>query len=486
MTIQRTDLEFLLSHFEPPALPRRISTFETHGGQYPAFTIEYILAEFQRAREIDCKINAYRYLGEKYSTSSTVAGATAATNDNGNGKGNGNGNGHGKMYNPNKFCKYEYNEQLTHEDVAHQMQQKALSEAAPTFLNLDIDRKDFSNERTHKNAVKRTINRIHELFLIPKDKSPLTSLWTGGGNQILIPLEVDPAKYPVANKMTLNHTIPGRDLRYANLFTGSHDYRFSAYHKLPANLFLWFAEGYITQGEYDGGHKPSVRSAMIRVPGSYNSKYIGKDEVGSDDDLAKAEVKIEQRWDGVTRPHILFLLGAFYRDLGDSYRKQARKQAKAYRVKSQAMAAQMALYRTLNKMPVADHIAAQAFGEGAHSQYAHTKYWYIDKLLQTPLEDFRKRSVDLLLAPFLITVKGMSDAVAETMIMNWLQRCNALKPLDFDAEERIRSKIIDMRAALQTSPYGFLPLGEDKFRAEHSDWFDRVTGKKPATTRGGN
>src|SRR5215204_1121200 len=125
MTIQRTDLEFLLSHFEPPALPRRISTFESHDGQYPSFTIEYMLAEFQRAREIDCKINAYRYLGEKYSsTSSTVAGATAATNDN--------GNGHGKMYNPNNFYNYEYNEQLTHEDVAHQMQQKALSEAAPT------------------------------------------------------------------------------------------------------------------------------------------------------------------------------------------------------------------------------------------------------------------------------------------------------------------------------------------------------------------
>jgi hypothetical protein len=479
MTIQRTDLEFLLSHFEPPALPRRISTFESHDGQYPAFTIEYMLAKFQRAREIDCKINAYRYLGEKYSTSGTVAPATTATNNS--------GNGHGKMYNPNNFYNYEYNEQLTHEDVAHQIQQKALSEAAPTFLNIDIDKKDFSSDRKHKNAVKKTIDRIHELFLIPKDKCPITSLWTGGGNQILIPLEVNPAKYPVANKMTLNQTVPGRDLRYADLFTGGHDYRFNAYHKLPANLFLWFAEEYITQGKYDGGHKPSVRSAMIRVPGSYNSKYIseGNDDNNSEE-WSKAEVKIEQRWDGVTKPHILFLLGAFYRNVGDSYKQQARKQAKTRRVKFRAVLAQNALDRTLDKMTVAGHIVARAFGEGAYGQYAHTKYWYIDKLLQTPLEDFRKRSVDLLLAPFLITVKGMSDAVAEAMIMNWLQRCNALKPLDFDAEERIRSKIIDMRAALQTSPTGFLPLGEDKFRAEHSDWFDRVTGKKPATTRGGN
>jgi hypothetical protein len=479
MTIDPKDLAFLLSHFEPPALPRRISTFETHDGQYPAFTMQYMLDEFKRTREIDCKVNAYGYLGEKYSTRNN-------SHTDGNGNGNG-GNGHSKTYDPNNFYNYEYNEQSTHEDVAGEIQQKALSEAAPTFLNLDIDRKDFSSDRTHKNAVKRNIDRIHELFLIPKDKSPVTSIWTGGGNQILIPLEVDPAKYPVANRMTINQTVPGRDLRYANLFTGSHDYRFNAYHKLPANLFLWYAEEYITQGKYDRGHKPSVRSAMIRVPGSYNSKYIGEenDDKNSSDEWSKAEVKIDQRWDGITKPHILFLLGAFYRDLGDSYRKQARKQAKARKMRFQAMAAQMAMDRTLSRMPVAGHIAAQAFDERAYSQYAHRKYWYIHKLLQTPLEDYRKRSVDLLLTPFLITVKGMPDAVAERIIMNWLQRCSMLRPLDFNAEERIRSKIVDVRARLQSSPTGFLPMGEEKFRDEHSDWFNRVTGNK-LMSGGGN
>jgi hypothetical protein len=62
--------------------------------------------------------------------------------------------------------------------------------------------------------------------------------------------------------------------------------------------------------------------------------------------------------DGVTKPHILFLLGAFYRNIGDSYKKQARKQANA----------QNALDRTLTKMPVVGHIAVQTFGEGAYSR----------------------------------------------------------------------------------------------------------------------
>jgi len=62
------------------------------------------------------------------------------------------------------------------------------------------------------------------------------------------------------------------------------------------------------------------------------------------------------------------LLGAFYRNIGDSYKKQARKQAKARRVRFRAMVAQNALDRTLTKMPVAGHIAVQTFGEGAYSQ----------------------------------------------------------------------------------------------------------------------
>lgn len=468
----------MLSHFEPPALPRRISTFETHDGQYPAFSLEYMLNQFKRANELDCKVNAYRYIGEKV----TLGSNESRGNGNGNGN-NGNGNGHSNKTNP---FNYEYNQQLTQDDVAHQIQQKALSESAPTFLNLDIDRKDFATERKHKNAVNKIINRIHELFLIPKDKSPFSLIWTGGGNQILIPFEIDPAKYPTANRLTINQTVPGRDLRYASLFTGGHDYRINT-NKVPANLFLRFAEEYIAEGKSDSGHKTvSVRSAMIRVPGSYNAKYItDENDDKNSDEWLNAQVRIEQRWDGATKPHILFLLGAFYRNIGDSYKQQARKQAKARKVRFQAMAAQTALDKTLNQMPVAGHIAAQAFGEGAYSQYAHTKYWYIDKLLETPLDDYRKRSIDLLLIPFMITVKGMPDAVVMRIVMNWIQRCNALKPLDFDAEERIRLKIADVRATLQTSQTGFLPLGEEKFKADYSDWFSRVTGKK-LMSGGGN
>jgi hypothetical protein len=117
-------------------------------------------------------------------------------------------------------------------------------------------------------------------------------------------------------------------------------------------------------------------------------------------------------------------------------------------------------------------IATQAFGDGPYSIYVYHKYWYIDKLLQTPLDDFRKRGIDLLLAHFLITIKGMPPDAAERIILNWLDRCSSLRRLDFDAVERVQSKILDVKTT------NFLPLGKEKFKVQDSDLFYRLSKGK--------
>jgi len=415
-----------------------------------------MLYKFQEAKEKDCKVNAYRYIGGQQQQQQHHPS-------------NGNGNGT-TTKDSNNIHNYSNVLNITRDFAAKQIQQRAEAEDVPSLVHIDLDRKNFSSDRTHQNAVKKTIAKIHEVFLIPPDTSPVTTYWSGGGTPILLPLEVDPAKYPVENNMTIAQTVPGRDLRYASLFTGGNDYRFNANHKLPANLFLWFAEDYLTNGKGDTGHHPSVRSSMVRVPGSYNTKYPR--DVG--------EVKIQQHWDGHTKAHILFLLGAFYRNVGDDYKKQEKMFAKACRVKRQAQAVQMVLDRTLEAIPVSGAVAAQAFGEGAYSVYAHNKYWYIDRLLQTPVNDFRKRGIDQLLTPFLIMVKGMSDETARQIMMNWLLQCEKLRPLDFDADYRVRSKIIDVRAS------GFLPLGEEKFRVADPDLFYQLSKGKLNDSNSGN
>jgi hypothetical protein len=66
----------------------------------------------------------------------------------------------------------------------------------------------------------------------------------------------------------------------------------------------------------------------------------------------------------------------------------------------------------------------------------------------------------------------MSDVTAKQIMMNWLLQCDRLRLLDFDAEYRIHSKIMDVRTS------GFLPLGEEKFKASAPEIFYRLARGK--------
>jgi hypothetical protein len=52
-------LNFILGHFEMPLFPRKISTNATKNSQILVFNKEEVLARFQAASFLDCKINAY-------------------------------------------------------------------------------------------------------------------------------------------------------------------------------------------------------------------------------------------------------------------------------------------------------------------------------------------------------------------------------------------------------------------------------------------
>src|ERR671939_196504 len=68
-------------------------------------------------------------------------------------------------------------------------------------------------------------------------------------------------------------------------------YEFTKYFdKDLTSMFIQFAEEYSTDYAADRLHNPTVKSCLVRIPGSLNSKRINK---GQD-----AEVKIIQKWDG--------------------------------------------------------------------------------------------------------------------------------------------------------------------------------------------
>jgi Primase X len=63
--------------------------------------------------------------------------------------------------------------------------------------------------------------------------------------------------------------------------------------------------------------------------------------------------------------------------------------------------------------------------QGHHTFRCNTIPW-IEKLLKTPIEDYRKNTVSLILAPYIINVKKLSYDVALNIINNWLSKCNLL------------------------------------------------------------
>jgi hypothetical protein len=159
----------------------------------------------------------------------------------------------------------------------------------------------------------------------------------------------------------------------------------------PSNRFLKFAELYLSNGKADQSHTPSFKSCMIRIPGSQNSKCI---VAGTN-----PEVEIIQRWDGC-RPKISLLLGSFHAYLISQQIKEKEREK--------------SIQRYLNN---------------SQNNSSKTISW-IEKLLQTPIEDYRKNAINLILAPYLINIRGLPYQDASNIIEEWLHECDAARKLD--------------------------------------------------------
>jgi hypothetical protein len=169
----------------------------------------------------------------------------------------------------------------------------------------------------------------------------------------------------------------------------------------PSKSFLRFAEQYLSSNKSDPSHNPSFKSCMIRIPCTYNSKCVleGKDP----------EVRIIQRWNGY-RPKINLLLGSFHAYLVDQTIKesQRQKELKKYRKK--------------------------------HGDDINDIKW-IELLLETPISDYRKNAISLILAPYLINIKKLQYADAFDIIKDWLNKCDSLRRLDSNFNYRIKSAL---------------------------------------------
>lgn len=243
------------------------------------------------------------------------------------------------------------------------------NKTAATFIMVDLDLKDFDSRTKLDNQLRKTLNKLfvtfqHERF---HGKAYPTVLWTGNGYHIYQPI----AGIVLEEEKIFFDFLPyleGRDM---------------------TTEFLRFAEKYFSNGKSDPQHSPSIKSCLIRVPGTVNSKN-------------NQEVKIIQKWNG-DRPPIQCLTREFL-----SYLIQKR----------------------INKIKEHKKLSKSKKRYSSFSDPVGPKIVWIEKLLETPIEDYRKTSISLIIVPYLLVVRNLDETSTYGIIKNWIQSCSGLRIVD--------------------------------------------------------
>ena len=169
----------------------------------------------------------------------------------------------------------------------------------------------------------------------------------------------------------------------------------------PSSKFLRFVERYLTNEKSDPAHNPSFKSCMLRIPGSTNSKC----------ELRNNTVEIIQKWDGY-RPPISLLFESFHAYLLDQKYNELK------------------LQKRLQKR--------YGFNAGEPNNSVH----WIEILLETPIDDYRKNTVGLILAPYLINIRGLPYDAAYEKIKDWLEKCKNKRHLDSNFDRLIKMALL--------------------------------------------
>jgi hypothetical protein len=271
---------------------------------------------------------------------------------------------------------------------------------APSFIMIDLDLKDFESHEKLDKILHRTLNNINEVL----HGSQPTVLWTGGGYHIYQPIK-------------------GLILEQIDRFACYSD----PSKKDLTSRFMQFAEDYFTDKKSDPQHRPSIKSCLIRIPGTINSKY-------------NQEVRIIQRWDG-TRPTIQYLL------------REYRTWLVAEKINNKLEEKRTWKHRNMKNI-----------------DYSRTgTISWIDKLLGTPVADHRKYVIWRILMPYLSNIKNLSDTEVITVIQTWLDKCNELRSLDFNADYLIKQNIRNSKKQR------FLPISFNNLLSENRTLYDIIS-----------
>jgi hypothetical protein len=195
---------------------------------------------------------------------------------------------------------------------------------------------------------------------------------------------------------------------------------------------MQFAEDFFTEKKGDPQHRPSIKSCLIRIPGTINSK-------------CNQAVKIVQRWDG-TRPPINYVLRDFRTWLVTEKINDKREEER------------------YSKYTISSKNSSYNYGS------ANTIPW-IEKLLQTPIADYRKYALWRIIMPYLFSIKKLPESEVIDIAQTWLNKCDLLRSLDFNAKYLIRQNIRNSKKNR------YLPIGFDKLSSEIKELHDIISAQ---------
>jgi hypothetical protein len=91
---------------------------------------------------------------------------------------------------------------------------------------------------------------------------------------------------------------------------------------------------------------------------------------------------------------------------------------------------------------------------------------WIELLLETPIEDYRKNAISLILAPYLINVKKLPYDDAFNIIDQWVNKSDSIKRLDSNFNYLIKY-------ALENSiKKGYLPMNFETLKEKNRALYD--------------
>ena len=211
-----------------------------------------------------------------------------------------------------------------------------------------------------------------------------------------------------------------------------------AEYEQPSKKFLRFSEKMLSNNKADPCHSNnlSFKNCMLRIPGSYNWECVKRNNNSVD---STTEVKIIQKWDG-NRPAINWLLRDFRRYLIQEKIDNNIAESKRTR-----------LSPTAKVMPA--------------------KRMWIETLLDIPIRDYRKEAIRRIIAPYLINIRKLSYDDAFNVMKSWLDRCDKIRPLDFNANVRIKDAL---RAATRV---GYLHIGFSDLKSENQELYKQISNR---------